>query len=370
MTSDSSFGIGCFHFAPIVTVPCRFEIQEHVQEIQRFLDSLETVERRSVLGETGSIELTEQPTTMDTGGFFPGQHLMLVEFTVRIPNRVQTQIMKSVRGQDYDYSGIGTERFKITIRYYFHGPFTVVECLEASENSVEGPSDAVIIVREYLKDKVDEFGAELRFETVGPSPFHADFYVYVADSNKSFRVDHQPSYGYDRVSIQVGPELFKNVTLWIQETMGHDFSFFYSLSRIRAQRMEAWESIETAWSKVKSILDQKSVMSRVRDSLGGRTSTDELIRDIIDFRAVEVFERQQAESQRLQLSRSGACPDFLKQSVKEGFDETFSRYPTSEMLSLAAFCETKSAKRSDRRALLYAAVAGGIVGSLVTMLTR
>ena len=370
MNPTSFFAIGCFHFAPSVSVPAQFPVGQYVKQLRDFFDSIETIEGHHVdaTDEDEILELTEQPITMDDGGFFPGEHILRVEFTVRIPQRIQTAILKRIWNQYEGIDGALPESFKVTTRYYYHGPVTVVESFGVSEQSLAGPSDAVIIVREYIKGKMEEYGEQLIFETVGPSPFHTDFFVVEDKSTESFVIDHKQLHGYDRVSFRVCPEIFQGRTSWILRTMGHHLSYFYSLARTRSQRMRAWYNIETKWSNAKEILDDTSFRSRVFGSLRRQTITEQLIRDIFDFRSVEVFERQQARSERRSLSGSGDCPSFLNQRIDESFEETFSRFPTAEILSLAAFYEQKKAKRSDRFALLYAAIAGGFVGSAATLL--
>ena len=366
MDRTSCFGIGCFHFGILVTTPSRFVMKQYVRQVEQFLDFTETVEEHSTDAKEADFELTTQPYSMDSGGFFPGEFLHRIEFVVRIAHRVQDEILRTIRGDDFEWAGPGTEIFKVTMEYYYHGPIAVVECLDVEDGSSD-PADAVVVVREYIKDKVREYGSGLRFETKGPSPFHAHFFIEEDESTKSFTVDHNRSYGYDRISFRVCPEIYRNRTTWILDLMGHHLSYFYELSRVRSSRMDAWRAIETTWNAVKAV-PEASIVSRIREWLARRSNTERLIRDTMDFRAKEVFERQQADSQRQSLSRSENCPDFLTQSVDEYFDETFSKYPTAEVLTLAAFYENKNAKRRDRFAFFVAAVAGGVVGSIITLL--
>lgn len=369
MDRKSYFGVGCFHFGVSVTVPTRFDVKQYVGQIESFLDFTETVEKHSVeAAEEETIELTEQPHTMESGGFFPGQHLHKVEFIVRIARRVQTDIMRSIMGTDYSYADDMTEIFKVTTEYYYHGPVTVIECLDTGSRSIE-PADAVVLVREYIGEKVNEYGSSLRFETTGPSPFPGHFSVTEDESLRSYKVEHDQSHGYDRVAFRVSPELYGDRTTWVLDLMGHHLSYFYSLSRIRSQRMRAWSGIEQAWNDLKGIIGA-SIGSKVRIHFGRRARTERLISDIFDFRSEEVFERQQAVSQRKSLARSGNYPDFLVQSVEEAFEETFQAYPTTEVLGLAGFLESKNAKRRDRSAYFFAAVSGGVVGSIITLLAR
>lgn len=360
----SCFGIGCFHFRPVISIPCRFSVDEYVQRVRKCLDLIDTVESHNIQAEDGVFDIEH----IDERGFFPGHYLICVEFTIRIPFRVQADVVQSIRGMNYGSPQTGTERFRVTTRYYYHGPVTIVECLGVDDGGSVSPSNSVVVVREYMEEKVDQHGQRLQFETVGPSPFHADFSVAEDDSVVSFSIDHDQRYGYDSISFRVCPELLRNRTPWILDLMGHELSYFYSLARVRILRMDMWNDIETQWSEVRQRIEAASIITRLQGLFDRRTTLEALIRSVIDFRSSDVFEHQRAESGRKSLSRSGDCPAFLRQSVDEAFDRTFSPYPTDEMLSLAEFYENKKARRTDRFALLYAAVVGGVVGSFFTLL--
>ena len=62
--------------------------------------------------------------------------------------------------------------------------------------------------------------------------------------------------------------------------------------------------------------------------------------------------------------------EFLDKRVDDVFEETFVAYPTSEVLELAKFYETRDAKWRDRVYVLLAAVMGGAIGALLSQLPR
>ncbi len=368
MERVSCFGVGCFHFGMKVTVPCRFEMARYSQDVNDALGHLETIEEYSVDSRDRVFEVNKQPSSMTTGGLFP-PHIQRVGFVIRIPLRTQIDIMKSVRGSDVPWEGVGTERFKVTTKYYYHGPVTVVECLEVDPSADINPADSVVIVREYMEDKVREWGSALRFETIGPSPFHVQFFVVEDGSVFDCEVDHRRRHGYDQITFRVHPDAIANdVTGFVIGLMGRHLSYYYSLSRIRSRRVREWRSITTLWKRVCGEPSSAAAIGGVRRSLTRRASVEMLVRRIMEFRGDAVFRRQWAISARERISKTGGGPAFLEERIDQAFGDTFIEYPTSEMLQLASFYEGRNAKLLDRVAFFVAAVAGGIVGAIITFL--
>ena len=153
MKQLAAFGVGCFHFGIEVTLPYRFNAEDYTKSIEGFLGNLDTVGSFSVhssdFGAQTEFELTEVPPPLIEGHGFPLHALHSVEFSLRIPNRTQEDIIKGIHGPDYPWIGLGTEHFMVKTRYFYHGPVTLVQCLDIDDGQYEDPSDAVVVVREY-----------------------------------------------------------------------------------------------------------------------------------------------------------------------------------------------------------------------------
>ena len=94
----------------------------------------------------------------------------MLEFTIDIPERIQNEIWETGWGRP---KNIEARKFRISVHYRGELPVAFVSGVDAN---LTNPSDAVVLIRRYLeKYKPDESAVEFQF--LGPSPFHADFYV-------------------------------------------------------------------------------------------------------------------------------------------------------------------------------------------------
>lgn len=370
MTKISTFGVGCFHFGILVDVPYKFRMARYAQRIEEFLRSIETISEFAVeVDQHEEYNLKIQPLSMNEGDIFPIEGIFAVSFSLRIPYRTQVDIMKMIRGPEYSWSDAGTEQFIVRTEYSYHGPVTIIECIEVDDPNDCEPSEAVVIVREYLKKKMEEYDSRLRFELIGPSPFHANLFVVEDKSiHKTFTVDHEPREGYDRVTFGVSPNAFRNRMAFLFEILRTPLSSFYSLQRIRSERIRAWKEIETVWRDVCGESRQSSIFPKLQRSIGRRKNIAALVRHIMTFRAEAVFNNRIARTHMKHVSGKD-CPRFVRKSVEEAITDTVSEYPTTEMLELARFHEDRGAKWLDRVSVFVAAVTGGIIGAIITLLS-
>ena len=125
----SCFGVGCLHFGTSIDVPCQFKLTEYASDLQSLLESIETVEEVNVSCDEDEYELVTQPESMRDGGLFPRHGIYSVQFSLRIPRRIQSELLRNIWPSWYPFTDAGTEQFRIYTNYYYDGPVTIVECL-------------------------------------------------------------------------------------------------------------------------------------------------------------------------------------------------------------------------------------------------
>ena len=314
----TTFGVGCFHFGLKLEPPYRFRPARYVEIIQSFLSNLDTVDHFSVssprLPSSDERDLTEHALSMlHDNTFLPG-YISAVEFSLRIPQRVQEDTMRTIRGQDYPWIGVGTELFMVRTHYFYHGPVTVIEPLDLDDNKHARPSDAVIVVREYLKHKIKESKTDIQLEFVGPSPFHADFVVY--DSNEAERphVEHIEKRGYDIMKMYVPTYIPEDRAEWALEWMGDHLSFYYSLQRLSVRQANKWEQVSASEHTLRSLDESPStgnVFGRIGASIRRRRAIARLVDGVLLFRAEMLSDRQIFMSARTTLDPSGISPALI-----------------------------------------------------------
>lgn len=372
----TSFGVGCFHFGVSTKAPHLFRHKAYAEDIEQFLRSLDTVEDFSVnllpYSADDEYELRGSVPSLSEGELFPSQALSSVDFSLRIPPRAQRAIANEIEGAAYSWDGLGTERFRIRTEYFYHAPVTVVECLDMDERGPENPSDAVWIVREYLASKLEESTLDLQMQIMGPSPFHADFFVCLDETDGSEeQIKYDKRLGYDVVDIRLSSSDFRNAVHWFFNQCGDQLSMYYWLKCIQRRRSTVWLEIQHNWNALHQSLESENGIRRRLDVFGKRRKIEELVNQVMRFRANTMFRyREASSSHKNLLAKKQGTSKFWRENLTDTFDEAFSEYPTAEVLELAKFYESRDAKWRDRVYFLLAALVGGAVGAVITQWWR
>ena len=370
MKPITTFGIGCFHLSMKLEPPYRLRPLQYAETLETLLSDLDTVGSFSVspstLASSEDLTLTEHALSiLYEAGWLP-DCIDTVEFSLRIPQRVQRNIIEAIDGRDYSWSGLGTEHFMVRTQYFYYGPVTIVECLDVDDSQHDDASQAVVVVREYLKRKLAEAETDIQIEVVGPSPFHADFCVF-ENEGKGTHVEYEEKRGYDRIRLHLPSYVSERHTEWILNWMGDLLSFYYHLIRLDNWQMKQWAKVDKAWHSLNDPSGSGTWSKRVGVSIGRRRAIGNLVDRVLMFRAEVLWSQQVAYSAKKGL-QTDEGPDFLDRKVDDAFEETFRGYPTSEVLELAKFYETRDAKWRDRAYVLLAAVMGGGIGALLSQL--
>lgn len=383
MNNEISFGIGCFHFGVKEQPPFKFEASEYTKQLVAALESISNINNIDIdyddIFENYSTNITEELCNINKGyGFFPAPQFMRIEFDVYIPFRIQEQLIfqygTKQRGQKLQPLETFTEKFKVFINYTYYFPVTFVEPIDPSAQST--PSNAVEIVRNFLKHEFESSKINyIQFGCLGPSPFHADCYIYQEDAGSNskesalFRVNRCAMQGYDIIKFYYNPSYFerlhdakKEVMLGIQIELG----FFYNLKQLEVVKMDEWEQITDLVDQLIATQRTGNIMSIIEKPFKRWKLINEAVTSLAQFK-----------------SKGVSLENFIQQSYRNIFNDTEehnfqyyidneienrSTYPTNEIYQLFSFFENRSLKRAEMLIVLIAAIIGGGIGALLTML--
>ena len=363
MTKLATFGVGCFHLA------AKLPPEQYPAAIETLLGNLDTVVGFKVfpsgLPSPDDEQLAAHDLSMSDGAGGLGEIVDAVEFSLRIPQRVQEDIIQKIRGYDYPWTGLGTEQFMVWIHYFFYGPVTIIECLDVKDRACEDPSDAVVIVREYLRQKLRESSTDIRLEAVGPSPFHVDFFVFGAPGSERPYVEYTEQQGYSIANVYVPTRMLKECIPQLLDWMGQRLAFYYSLHRVRSRQIRQWTKIDKV---IHCIGDPTSTgtYSKIRAFVRRRRAIARLVADVLMFRAEWLSNRQSMLSARKEIGIEDDNLEFLDKKLDDAIEEAFGTYPTSEVLQLAKFYEERDSRWQDRIYFVLAALIGGTIGAILT----
>jgi hypothetical protein len=105
--------------------------------------------------------------------FYPMFSSLVIRFNIIVPLRFQEKYTLGGRTAD------GVETFHVRVIYQGSMPVTYIHyTVKGGEEEARNysPSTAVVVVRKFLEEKLEGHPTVL-FQTLGPSPFHADIFV-------------------------------------------------------------------------------------------------------------------------------------------------------------------------------------------------
>ena len=214
------FGIGCFNFGINRLPPFKLTGKQYIADLKSSLELIPNISNIKIDVDESfksiDTEITKPIKSIKEGfGFFPpGMSFFSLQFNIYIPFRFQ----EGVRGEKLHTN---TENFKVYTNTAYHFIVTYIESLDSPDNC--SPSDGVFVVREFLKKQFEKIKSNIRFECLGPSPFHADFFIKPGrdkDSGKyrkGLYSEQIEKLGYNLFNFYYDPSYFSDITYLTQD---------------------------------------------------------------------------------------------------------------------------------------------------------
>jgi hypothetical protein len=379
MKNSILFGVGCYHFGLKKAIAPRMNGGDYIRELRKVLESIPNANNIKISASEDFetelvIEADEPISSMGDGvDFFPPSSSDLeFSFELYIPERIQKNLFPiSPR------ISLPTENFLVQIRDAIHFSVTFIELLNPTEEC--NPSDAVVVVREFLERHFSEIKSELiEFESLGPSPFHSNFYLFDNKTRKSksgaleyygFDVVHIPNKGYDTINFYFDKKIYSDLeeakdALFFQ--LSDELGLFYRAIHANALQIDHWESIEELLEE----LIERSKAKGIKAALEKFTQTDKQIQNLVvelsEFESNQIFNSFSIKSSYQNFMREGIKP-CLDTQIKEAM-ENIPVYPTSQVREVITLLENRRSKTIDNFIVLISAVLGGIIGAILTLL--
>jgi hypothetical protein len=373
---DTSFGAGCFVLSPKHETTFDITGAQYLEQVSQTLacaqgvGNISTAARDYFKVQTYSLHgplprIHEAPTI-----FPPGDVGLWITFSLHILHRVQTELI----GEEWEQSP-GPEDFIVTMTPGYFGPATFVEPVNPPPEYP--PSSAVKVAREYLnRELADNPKALLRFESLGPSPFHAEFNLKAFIANGSNEPDRPSDWnvlskyaGYEELTLTYNPAAFRN----LDAARIHVFQTLKEQLGIAYMAIQEGQELEHDWHVVAA---QVSALVEMHEARGVRPFV------IRTLRVPQSILQATLSLANYEMSELGA-----KQRVKEAFDAEFDHTthpclrdqvqeyvdglpeaPVDQFQRLVSMFDRYRSERLSGLTVILSAIIGGVVGSLLTIL--
>lgn len=207
-----SFGVGSFQFKVE-----NAEIQKTSAYISNFLDEL-----RKIPG-IREVEINLDPMTYKT--IVPRNNEVHFSFL---------DIKFYIDLSSGNFSKKGQNKFLFVSRSEYDSIVTLIFPLFKTQS----PSTSIFRVREHIREFLTE---DYQLDVVGPSPFHADFFITKANK---FSVELDKRHGYDKIYLNVESDKNIDIIDEIYREVAKEFNLYYMIKEIEVRRIESWEKLE------------------------------------------------------------------------------------------------------------------------------
>lgn len=366
-----AFGVGCWDFGLLHDSPFPLDLNQYVALLRKGLEAVSSLNNLEIVPfEDEEIEINEGYLTETDAGPTILSHDLLyhVEFDLYIPFRIQKELIGP-----HVQSETRTENFRVHIHYLYHSPVSYVELIKDNDSSQ--PSTAMRVVREYMKNQLDQSSSNVIFTFVGPTPFHADFliegYVTQNQTDNIFDCELLDHPGYADITFRYCTDTIRTIEEACEalfHELDDELSLFYKIHRNDSQKHERWAEIEQITSNLTEHFKKSGWRERLRTARTRGRELAALYVSLAQFEADHILDEHYTNTayRSLYKSKNSAfMRSFLESALKDR-----PVFPTKQMTDLMAFIESRRSKTIELLIVLIAAVVGGIVGSLITSIAK
>jgi hypothetical protein len=363
-----SFGVGCFHFElEDARDDELINPKAYADRLRAHLAQYPNVEEVSIEPFRASAELGfEAARDGDDGdiawavGVRPWPVNWTFSFRLNIPLRLQRELLRMPFGDD---RSLEAERLDVALHYADNMPVAIIE---GHEEYLSRPSTAVLLVRQYLEQYAPA-GTGVRFRFMGPSPFHADFYVKFGGPEGTFEVNIEELQGYDDVDYVAGSDFdAAEVIGYAHESTAKELGVYYKLMQSRNRLMREWHELSQSIDELVEQAHRRSGWLAFKYGPWWRARLDRASLELVRFklRADEVV--TDAVSALDELAKKKTLDDLRKYSDAE--TARLRQYAVQDFSEMLALLERRSHAATANVTVMVAALLGGIIGAVLTAL--
>ncbi|MDP2541005.1 hypothetical protein CSC81_14675 [Tenacibaculum discolor] len=372
MSKKKHIGIGCFHFGVKKQPPFTFTGNQYLTELKSTLSKISNVTELEINTDddfkTYSEKIEEPLPNMEyENDFFPSSLIFEIKFNIYIPFRIQSELT----GQKEKFLKTFSENFQVTIDHSYYLPVCFIETLKPSKKP--NPSTSIQIVREFIRKELKTIKSEyIRFECLGPSPFHLDLHIKpnTPPTEEEWHFSPKETFkkGYNKLDIYYNKNLIKNseeALDYLRNSIRDEFGFFYLYIQIRNNKIYKWESVQENLTDLLKIQNTPGIKGFFKKLFKRQQLIGELFTDVATFEGESIQYdafRQNTYNETFSLKDQTFFKSFIDKELEEKMD-----YPVKQTSDLITFFESRRVKSMEFIIALIASLLGGAIGAILTI---
>jgi len=370
------FGVGSFHLYPIGDNIKTYTAQEYAEFLKSSLGKIDSISNITIFLDydikDDIIEFFEVDTGRDSKKPWYPQGLstttMGFSFDIYIPYRIQDEIHFESNMSQFTK----TERFRVITKYGFYSQFSYIICV-GSDIDAQG-SEAVVVVRKFLEKKFsDDKTIGLGFYFIGPSPFHANFYIAPKEEKTDLKGNEyypvaEIERGYDKIVFHYdqNEDKLDEIVRKVFRDIGDDLDLFYHLERERGFLLNKY--IDT-YNEIDEIINREIESSSPGFS-NFFSKNNAIKKAILSNTKMEMIDIEKRFNFSLETTRhnfSIGAP--IKRYIDHVFDDQ-NPFPAAQFRDMLSFLDNRRRHFDTVTTTLIAAVFGGAIGGLIALLAK
>lgn len=363
------FGMGCFNFGIKRLPPFKLTGKQYITDLKSSLELIPNISNVEIgVGErfeSIDTEVTKPIKSIEEGfGFFPPpMSFFYLQFNIYIPFRFQ----EGLYGRKLQTN---TENFRVYIKTAYHFIVTYIELLDSPDNC--SPADGVFTVKKFLEKQFEKTKSNIRFESLGPSPFHAEFFIKPSrdEDNGKYRNGLYPEQiekrGYDLFNFYYDPSYFSEATDLIQDVFKlllDEVSVYYNIVLHDNLKNLGWEKLEAILDDILDIKTKKGINFLFYSLFLLPSKIRNAVISIAEYESSNIWKDYFINRDYKNLTRTEK--PLIDSYFKELFNQ-FAKYPIKQLREIIDFLERCRSKTIETIIIIMAALIGGSIGALIT----
>ena len=364
-----NFGVGCFHFG-FKQEEVKMNGEQYLEHLKRVLSSISNINNIDFKHDDyfieSELELNKKLELDEGDPPFPNPKFLQIKFDIYIPKRIQSKYFDKI---EFPFKPV-IENFKVNITYSYFMPVCFIYSFEHCYQDF--PSDAILVIREFLKENViDDI---INFQCIGPSPFHADFNL------QEKRKDSKSKYFLE--SIVNKENTYSSINFYIDDfndntfeekvnllffELNDELALYYRITSFNNQIMNGWMEIQDKLEEFQKTFRNISFISSLKSPSLRVKKINELYLNIIDFEILLLgLNRSFMDSFNVIYNRK----HYYLKSFNENYLQDSNEYPIEQINKIISLHDKRFTKNIDLIVLLVTALIGGLVGSILAIIVN